>query len=133
MGGLWASPVDCSWGWANWCRSEEWNEGALGEWFEFNYHGNVVVIDSHADLRALPQHNSKISHFFNSPDFERLLADGVDAIHLTERGEHETRFSEPSLYGWDCECVLIMNPEGIGPSESGKTNEDQEHSPLVRR
>jgi hypothetical protein len=38
----------------------------------------------------------------------------VDAIHLTERGEHETRLSQPySLYGWDCECVLIMNPKGI--------------------
>ena len=38
---------------------------------------------------------------------------GYDAIFLTEKGQHETRFSEPSLYGWDCECVLVMNPSGV--------------------
>lgn len=54
------------------------------------------------------------------PDFEAMIRSGIDAIWLTPKGERETRFSHPkNLYGWDCESVLIMNPNGISP-EKGK-------------
>jgi hypothetical protein len=36
-----------------------------------------------------------------------------DAIWLTENGQRETRYGEPSLYGCGCESVLIMNPLGV--------------------
>jgi len=45
------------------------------------------------------------------PNFE-LLATMCDAIWLTEKGQNETHLSYPiSLYGWDCESVLIINGE----------------------
>jgi hypothetical protein len=46
-------------------------------------------------------------------DFE-VLAQSVDAVHLTVEGEAKTRYTEPrGLYGWDCETVLVLNPNSI--------------------
>ena len=46
--------------------------------------------------------------FFNI-DFEKM-SKKFDAIYLTEQGEYKTRFIDRySLYGWDCESILIMN------------------------
>ena len=43
-------------------------------------------------------------------DFEKI-AENYDAIWLTEKGMQETRWSNPDLYGWDCETFLILNPK----------------------
>jgi len=43
-------------------------------------------------------------------DFLAIAKSGIDALWLTVRGERATRYTTPGLYGWDCECVLIMNP-----------------------
>ena len=47
------------------------------------------------------------------PDFEKMVKMGYDAIYLTDKGQMETRFTMPDLYGWDCECVLVMNPDCV--------------------
>ena len=109
-GGLWASPVNSVCGWREWCKIE--NFGDLSNNFTFGFDGNVFVIDSISSATSMPwieYHNN----LMNSPDFEKMLEQGYDAIYLTEKGQKETRFSTPSLYGWDCECVLIMNPKCI--------------------
>ena len=105
-GGLWASPVNAAWGWREWCKIEEF--GDISNNFTFVFDGNVFVIDSISSAASMPwiDHDKSI-------DFEKMLELGYDAIYLTEKGQKETRFSTPSLYGWDCECVLIMNPECI--------------------
>ena len=112
-GGLWASPVDSSWGWADWCEEE--NFGSLDESFNLDFVGNLLVIDNYDDLDALPWIEGMYRAF---PSFQCLCVGGFyyDAIHLTVRGERETRYSRPrSLYGWDCESVLILNPNSIYP------------------
>lgn len=107
-GGLWASPVESSWGWRHWCESEEWGVDRLGESFEFDYEGSFVVIDSLPDLESLPVNEFILFGLY--PDFEAIERHGADAIHLTEKGQDETQFGNPNLYGWDCESVLVMNP-----------------------
>jgi len=42
---------------------------------------------------------------YASLDWEEI-AKHYDAIMLTEKGEKETRYTNPSLYGWDCESTL---------------------------
>lgn len=54
-------------------------------------------------------------------DYEKMKND-YDGIHLTELGQIATRFTIPSLYGWDVECTLWLNPawekvESLGPIE----------------
>ena len=108
-GGLWASPVGCSYGWQQWCESENW--GDLTNSFETIYEGRTLVIDSLRDLSNVVWQEG--SSYRDCPDYEAMLRLGIDAIHLTERGEQETRFSHPGLYGYDCECVLVMNQECV--------------------
>ena len=45
-------------------------------------------------------------------DFEAMAKD-YDVIKLTDEGQWKTRLTNPSLYGWDCECILIMNPDVV--------------------
>jgi len=105
FGGLWASPVDSAYGWREWCEAENW--GDLSTRFETEYTGRTLVIDSAEDLAKVIWQDVK--SWRGCPDYEAMQARGVDAIYLTERGEHETRFTEPGLYGYDCECVIVMN------------------------
>ena len=104
-GGLWASPVDSEYGWCDWCKEEDF--GNLETNFQFEFDGNILVIDSLPDLKEILWLDYK--SYFPLPDFETILAIGYDGIFLTEKGQRDTRFSKPSLYEWDCECVLIMN------------------------
>ena len=107
--GLWTSPVDSYYGWRHWCEAE--NFGDLSVSFLTTFTGNIATINSYCDLDCLSSIEGK---FRPVPDFERIFNDGIDAIFLTEHGQEETRYSHPkNLYGWDCECLLIMNLDCI--------------------
>ena len=46
-------------------------------------------------------------------DFEQLLKNGIDAVQLSLFiGNYELYYK---LYGWDCDSILIMNPDIIKP------------------
>ena len=64
------------------------------------------------DLQKLPQQKKPNRMFENwfMPDFESLLADKCDAIELFLSDDHELYFK---FYGWDCDCILVMNPNVI--------------------
>ena len=64
-------------------------------------------IRSVPDVKAMPLIDNGITTWY-TPDFEKMLADGWDAIelHLSECGELYW-----ALYGWDCDCILVMNPD----------------------
>lgn len=107
-GGLWASPVGAAYGWREWCIAEEW--GDLGSSFETIYEGYTLIVDSLDDLSDFIWQPGGI----NWPDYEAMLKKNpIDGIYLTERGQDATRWSSPGLYGYDCECVLVMNPDAV--------------------
>jgi hypothetical protein len=114
-GGLWTSPIDCENGWET-EGAEMFGPEAVAHWFDIEFTGNCLTIDSLADLDKLDYRHFADGLHSRFPIFEPLLAAGVDAIHLTWRGQCETRLSFPrNLYGWDCESVFIMNPDTITP------------------
>ena len=108
-GGLWASPVDAEYGWRDWCEAENFRECSQDNSFAFALENSAKVyhIRSLADVKAMPQANTEISVYY-VPNFEKMLADGWDAIelHLSECGELYW-----ALYGWDCDCILVLNPD----------------------
>ena len=111
-GGLWASPVNAEYGWVDWCKDNDYANGSLLESFELTVVGNILVIDSKENLDLLPWVDNDRFNCFIS--FETLVKAGYDAIHLTGRGEDETRYCFPkSLSGWDCESVLVLNKSSI--------------------
>lgn len=78
--------------------------------FKFEVTGNIVAISDAKDILALPSVGNMWS---TTIDFEKCAEKGIDAIHLTEDGVYNTRFSTPDLYGWDCETVLVLRPTAI--------------------
>jgi len=115
FGGLWTSPENSTYGWKHWCTDESFHTETLQYHFVLELISKkVLVIDTLEDLMKLPLLNPHVPgvHFLRYPNFERL-AKKYDAIHLTEEGQHRTRLTEPNLYGWDCESVLIMNPRAV--------------------
>ena len=111
MGGLWTSPVDSSWGWKDWNDSSEFMDCDKDNsiTLQLKEGSKVLVIDSLEDLKNAPL---RLTNLLKKPvmDFE-LISQDYDAIWLTSKGETKTRMGYPlSLYGWDCESVLILNP-----------------------
>jgi hypothetical protein len=113
-GGLWTSPVNSEYGWREWCEAESFNLGSLKKSFRVKFSGRVMTIDSVRDMEQLPW--CEPTPGWNFPLWEAVEFCGVDAIHLTVKGQNETRFSRPhNLYGWDCETVLVMNRACVSP------------------
>ena len=122
-GGLWTSTYSeddlCEW--YQWCLSDgegEWVRDNL-LWVLFPRRSNIVTIDHYDDLlrlaRVYGQQEPLASNWTRCLlDFEAMVRDGIDAIHLTEHGEHGTRYGPGfsldkwNLYGWDCESTLWL-------------------------
>ncbi len=117
LGGMWSSPVNSNYGWIDFCKNEEFRLESLNEHFEFKIDGTIYTIDTVEDLYRCPKLNPSWSDTTYYIDFEQMIKIGYDAIYLTENGQHETRFHREynrsidnfTLYGWDVECVLILN------------------------
>lgn len=116
IGGFWASPVDTSNGWCDWCRIEEpeWCNEEIFFTFKLSDKANVIHISCEDDLKKLSSAGKCLIHGIVSPDFEKMYADGVDAIelHLFNDDGIDCNLNF-ALYGWDCDSILIMNPEII--------------------
>lgn len=115
QGGLWTSPVKSKFGWKEWCLAEDFRVASLLKKFSMRFCGNVFVINCMSDLNDLTWQLFPSSAYLSYPLWEPLVKQGVDAVHLTLSGERTTRFGDvsKSLYGWDCETVLIMNSKCI--------------------
>lgn len=113
-GGLWASPVNSDWGWKDWCESEDFRECTTYFDFSLKPGSNIYVIDSYADLekfKYISLNSSTINRC--TIDFEAAKLE-YDAIFLTDLGERATRLTHPfTLYGWDCESLLVLRKESI--------------------
>lgn len=120
-GGLWASSVDAPYGWKQWCEQEDFLVHRLKDSFTFKLSENskILHIRSVQDLKLLPRQEDLL---FEPPfvclDFEKLLADGWDAVelHLSEERRDELDWYDGlywKLYGWDCDSILIMNPDVV--------------------
>ncbi len=114
-GGLWTSPVDVEYGWDMWCEQQHYADCRIDNSFrlKFNAGTKIAIINSFSHLFALPK--IMVPRPFVGMkyylDFE-LLAQHIDAIWLTDTGQWATRNTKPmNLYGWDCESILIMNPD----------------------
>lgn len=121
-GGLWATPVDSDiYGWKSWCQDNNFHIERLNKWFDFQLDemANVYKIKELKDIllleslacclvsnRAYAIDDSDISASFI--DFEKLLILGYDAVEL-----EMNPFTYWAMYGWDCDSIVILNPEVI--------------------
>lgn len=121
-GGLWASAIDAEWGWRDWSMVNDFNTENLKESFCFTLSksANVFHIYSKTDLKNIPM-QTLLPKSMAFPDFEELMKQGYDAVelHLSEdKATNEFDSLYWSLYGWDCDSILIFNPDIIIEKEN---------------
>jgi len=127
IGGLWASPLDSKFSWQDWCQAENFRDTGKQVKVILDIEmGNFITINSEDDLSQMPWYHLAGLNLMEAIDFEKLVAGGVDGIYLTEQGQWATRFSYPrSLYGWDCESILILNERCIKHHQIVKEETDE--------
>lgn len=112
-GGPWASPVDAPFGWKQWCEREEFALHRFVHSFTFTLspEAKVLTIGSTLDLHGLPHGgNFGLDLGMVCLDFEELLRRGYDAVELELSRDWELYWK---LYGWDCDSIVILNPNII--------------------
>lgn len=111
-GGLWASRVDAEYGWKEWCNDNSFNSD-VKEYFKFNLKpdAKILIIENATQLNLLPKNeeNVIINKLYKTLDFEKLAKE-YDAIEVLISADHKLYWD---LYGWDCDSILIMNPEKV--------------------
>ena len=111
-GGLWASDVEAEHRWKDWCEAEEFRDCKEENSFSFVLSDNakVLYIESVNDLESLPKGKDKFGLNFSSwylLDFEKL-AETYDAVEVSISSDFDLYYK---LYGWDCDSIVIMNPD----------------------
>ena len=122
-GGLWASDVKSDNTWKQYCLEEEYHVNRLSKSFRFQLDksSKIIQLTNTKDLKQLPRQTVPKDHIdvldeeemWVCLDFEQLLKNGIDAVQLNlSIGNYELCYK---LYGWDCDSILIMNPDIIKP------------------
>ena len=126
-GGIWSSPENAPYGWKEWCEDQDFHTEKLEKHFRFAFapHANILQINCRGDLAELPIVEPPMVNGVAFPtsimpwvllDFEKLLAEGVDAIQVNMSSDTAINFDDrlyQALYGWDCDSVLVMNKDVI--------------------
>ena len=128
IGGFWASPVDSTRNWIDFAKSNNIYKNIDGYYdisFEFKISDDAKVLHLYSidDLDNLPRYeceeNKRVAKYNNEIwlDFEKL-SEEYDAIelHLSEEKRTSDEFWQDlyhKLYSWDCDSILIMNPDII--------------------
>lgn len=129
--GMWASPVKSNWGWKKWCIGENFHVDRLEKSFRFTLakDARVCHLRSVDDLLKLPIihsiYNDRNIDLFCCIDFEKAMQD-YDAIELHLTQEPPMEFGELGLYyllyGWDCDSILVLNPDVVKERRSHGEN-----------
>lgn len=117
-GGLWGSRIDSKYGWKEWNDESKFTTCLKENSFTFSLkpNANVVELFSADDLAALPcitKLEPLIYGDYYIIDYERCIEMGIDAIEVRSISNG---LYYP-LYGYDCECILILNPEIVEVNE----------------
>lgn len=120
IGGLWASEVDAQFGWKTWCEGEQYRTEHYTDdnCFKFNLAENakILTLSCIGDVEALPQLGAQDICGFK-PNFEEIMAMGYDAVDYRLSDDYGSAFDNLywCLYGWDCDSILVLNPNVIIP------------------
>lgn len=127
-GGLWASSCKVENSWRTWCVENEFKRANLDKYFYFNIvdSANVLRIESLADCKELTlrpvgyMHEEYLNPNNEVIDYRACIERGIDAIEYKyDIASQCEDFEEINsiMWGWDCDSILILNPDIIVPAE----------------
>lgn len=115
-GGLWISPIKGGQSlWDHYCERHSFRHRGISNVDEVTLRPDAKVIRIHspADLKAVvDRYPTEFARTRGGFDFE-AASEHFDAIWLTDAGENRCKYSEPSLYSWDLESVLVFSTRAV--------------------
>ena len=123
-GGLWASPTDhFDNTWADWCGCNDFRECTEENSFSFTMRdpSRIFFINSMEawkEFERLYITKGKSRWMWDdgfcsgsdSIDFEKMVADGWDGLEISI-SEFSNMYNY--LYCWDCDSIVVMNPDAV--------------------
>lgn len=110
--GLWGSPVDCEFGWKEWCESEDFHTDTLDRYFVFKVKDGAKIFtvrknDDVSDYICPLRYTDVFKHI----DFNKIMKeyDGMELIH----GDNYMDLHFGHFYSWDVDSIVIWNPDVI--------------------
>ena len=113
--GLWASPVKPEYrGWADWCVNEEFMIDKLDDYFKFTLtpEAKILEVRKPSDLNGYVSLDNREPIPQTNINFNSIIDDGYDGVEL-----YLNRELYWYLYGWDCDSIVIFNPDVIVVTE----------------
>lgn len=110
-GGLWTSPIASTDGWLNWCEDNHFSTGDNSKSFvlELNNPKIFTINSPYIDDKYLVEGDKPILDFMKYLNYEMIVDEGYDVIHLTTSALYDGASIMSPFYGWDCETILILN------------------------
>lgn len=120
-GGMWASPVDTERGWYDWCKDKPLFSWKFQTSFRFELSPDarvleltpdnvwVLPVDTESVFKRFPRGERYSLNMVQAIDFE-VLAHDYDVLECSLTDYPELYWS---LYGWDCDSIVILNPDVI--------------------
>ena len=110
-GGLWACMINAKFGWKNWCELSGFRECKKENSFQFKLKNDtkILKITNANQLYELPNINPSWLKTFICLDFETIKKD-YDVIEVFISRDEKLYWK---LYGWDCDSLLVMNPNCV--------------------
>ena len=131
IGGFWASPVDAEYGWKEFCTDNL--PKAIKDKLEFKFtltnNARIIVIEDLQDINDKLkfdkfEYTDIINHAYIDFDAMRNDFDGIELrdpmlghYFLNSKQYPELSKKEECFYCWDCESIVIWNPDIIVPIE----------------
>ena len=119
-GGVWASPLESKWGWADFCDSEEFRLRTLDTHYLFKLSpdAKIYVIDTFEDLKRVSTRyiQQDLSYGIDFPE----LGDKYNGIYVTYNAARTLRYPGNGILGlqaWDVESICIWDDDVIIPIE----------------
>lgn len=107
-GGLWSSPENSPYGWESWINDNNFTYN-LNSWFKFTLKAGAKVLEitNAKQLEDLPKGETTLHHSWVVLDFE-AIAKEYDAMLVMISSDNQLYWE---LYGWDCDTLLVFNPD----------------------
>lgn len=117
----WGSPINATYGWKEFCIDNKFKNKtyfAPNNRVKWTLDGKIFVINNEDDLQYAKDHNLMKyykDHNLFCFDFIKMKDNGYDAIELKAYyiGHNSYGNLAGSLWGWDCESIVVLNPDKI--------------------
>lgn len=130
-GGLWASPCkkNC-YTWLDWCKSEDFCLDKYTSESRFTFRltddARVFHIRTPEDAYYLADNyplGHKMHHMVILEIDYAKVVDDYDAVQIHIYDEEGSYKLYSVMYGWDCDSIVVLNPEVIIPIKENRDND----------